>query len=187
MLNPFMENAPLVNGMGVKVEEDYMAASQDHYHQMHYGQQQAPPPPPPPPPPPSSAHHPGYPGPRDFLHIRRDVADYHHHGHHHHHHHHQHGGAGGTAVGRPASCSVTSVKDQLSPSPSYDESTGGGGGGGGGGDGGERSGGSSGGGPVGFLFFRPRALLKNRTAGRPASQPRTCACVCTGNSGGGGS
>lgn len=46
-----------------------------------------------------------------------------------HHHHHQHGG-GGTAVGRPASCSVTSVKDQLSPSPSYDESTGGGGGGG---------------------------------------------------------
>ncbi|CAI6365588.1 unnamed protein product [Macrosiphum euphorbiae] len=92
MLNPFMENAPLVNGMGVKVEEDYMAASQDHYHQMHYGQQQAPPPPPPPPPAPPSAHHPGYPGPRDFLHIRRDVADYHHHGHHHHHHHHQHGG-----------------------------------------------------------------------------------------------
>jgi len=38
-----------------------------------------------------------------------------------------------------------------------------------------------------FYFFRPRALLKNRTAGRPASQPCTCACVCTGNSGGGGS
>lgn len=32
-------------------------------------------------------------------------------------------------------------------------------------------------GPVGFLFFRPRALLKNRTAGRPASQPYVCVCV----------
>jgi len=31
---------------------------------------------------------------------------------------------------------------------------------------------------VGFLFFRPRALLKNRTAGRPASQPCTYVCVC---------
>jgi len=83
MLNPFMDNAPLANGMGVKVEDDYMAAppppppppSHDQYHHMHYGQ--------PPPPPP---HHPGYPGPRDFLHIRRDVE------YHHGHHHHQHGG-----------------------------------------------------------------------------------------------
>ncbi|XP_060839495.1 probable G-protein coupled receptor No9 [Rhopalosiphum padi] len=39
--------------------------------------------------------------------------------------HNQHAGA--IAGGRPASCSVASVKDQLSPSPSYDESTGGGG------------------------------------------------------------
>jgi len=55
--------------------------------------------------------------------------------------HHNHHGAG-TLSGRTASCSVASVKDQLSPSPSYDESTGGGGGGGGagasgGGDGGD--------------------------------------------------
>lgn len=70
-----MDNAPLANGMGVKVEDDYMASSQDQYHHMHgYGQ-------PPPPPPP---HHPGYPGPREFLQIRRDVETYHH-GHHHQH------------------------------------------------------------------------------------------------------
>lgn len=56
--------------------------------------------------------------------------------HHHHHHHHlqQGGGCGGTVGGRPVSCSVASVKDQLSPSPSYDESTGGGGTGSSGGD-----------------------------------------------------
>lgn len=80
MLNPFMDNAPLANGMGVKVEDDYMGSAQDQYHHMHgYGQPPLAPPP----------HHPGYPGPRDFLQIRRDV-DYHHHGHH----HGQHGAAG---------------------------------------------------------------------------------------------
>lgn len=47
--------------------------------------------------------------------------------------HHQHG--------RPASCSVASVKDQLSPSPSYDESTGGGGGSAGGASGASDGGG----------------------------------------------
>ncbi|VVC30057.1 Zinc finger C2H2-type,Zinc finger, RING/FYVE/PHD-type [Cinara cedri] len=87
MLNPFMDNAPLANGMGIKIEDDYVmaaAASQDQYHHgsMHYGQPPHPPPPP---------HHPGYPGPRDFLHIRRDVQDYHHG--HHGPHHGQHGGS----------------------------------------------------------------------------------------------
>lgn len=84
-----MDNSPLANGMGVKVEDDYMGHPQDQYHHMHYGQ--------PPPPPPHHPGHPGYPSPRDFLHIRREVADYHHG-----HHHHQHGGGGGAGSGGPA-------------------------------------------------------------------------------------